>query len=86
MSDVKGAYAVIAKEVEEVQFLRDTVVEQVIQTFEREHPRLANLAYSGTRNRKCAAFWVCRRLWQLDGRSANQPLAKGDEDSLRGLL
>jgi hypothetical protein len=86
MSNVKSVYALIAKEVEDVQFLRESIVVQAFQTFEREDPRLANFVQSGTRDRKCAAFWMCRPLRRLDGRTAYQALAEGDEDSVWDLL
>jgi len=86
MSKVKSVYAVIAKEVEEVHFLRETIVVQAFQKFEQEDPRLANFVQSGARDRRGAAFWMCRPLRQLDGRTAYQALAEGDEESLWDLL
>jgi hypothetical protein len=86
MSKVKNAYALIAKEVEDVQFLRETIVVKAFQAFERKDPRLANFMQSGTRDRKYAALWMFLRLRKLDGRAAYQALAEGDEESQWDLL
>lgn len=76
----------IVAEIARINAQRETLVLSALETLESRHPALAQVLLESVGSRQRAAYWLCAHQRALDGRSACELLADGDEDGVWDLL
>ena len=72
----------VATELDQINALRDEVMERAFITLEQRHGTLAAMLVQSLGERQRAVRWMCRHQNAFDGRTAYELLADGEEDTV----